>query len=60
MFVKFNFDTDYIGTEEEEIFEYSDDTPVDTIENDLEAWKDERVSYWAEVVDENGELIRDL
>ena len=60
MLVRFNFDTDYLRTEEEEIFEYPEDTPSDKIMDDLEAWKDERVSYWAEIVDEDGEVIGDV
>lgn len=60
MLVRFNFDTDYLGVQEEEIKEYPDETPVDTILDELDAWKDERASFWAEVVDKDGEIIRDL
>ena len=60
MFVKFNFDTDYIGTEEEEVFEYSNDTPSEKIMDDLEVWRDKRFRYWAEIVDEDGKVIGEL
>lgn len=60
MLVRFNFDTNYLRTKEEKVFEYEDDTPSQTIMGDLEAWRDERVSYWAEIVDEDGEVIGDL
>ena len=60
MLVRFNFDTDYVGTEDEEIFEYEDGTSSDKIMDDLEAWKDNRVSYWAEIVDEDGEVVGEL
>lgn len=60
MLVRFNFDTDYIGTEEEEVFEYEDSTPSEKIMDDLEAWRDERVSYWAEIVDEDGDVIGEV
>lgn len=60
MLVRFNFDTDYVGTEDEEIFEYEDGTSSDKIMDDLEAWKDNRVSYWAEIVDEDGEVIGEV
>lgn len=60
MLVRFNFDTDYLGTEDEEIFEYPDGTSSDEIMDDLEAWKDNRVSYWAEIVDEDGEVIGEV
>lgn len=60
MKVRFNFDTDYVGTEDEEIFEYEDGTSSDKIMDDLEAWKDNRVSYWAEIVDEDGEVIGEV
>ncbi|MDN6100770.1 MAG: hypothetical protein L0L22_07720 [Staphylococcus equorum] len=60
MLVRFNFDTDYLGTEDEEVFEYEDGTSSDKIMDDLEAWKDNRVSCWAEIVDEDGEVIGDV
>ena len=60
MLVRFNFDTDYIGTEEEEDFEYEDDTPSQKIMDDIESLRDERISYWAEIVDEDGEVIGEL
>lgn len=60
MLVRFNFDTDYAGVQEEEIMNYPDDTPTNTILDELEAWRDERVSAWAEVVNEDGEVIKDL
>lgn len=60
MLVRFNFDTDCVGVQEEEIMNYPDDTPTNTILDELEAWRDERVSAWAEVVDEDGEIIKDL
>lgn len=60
MLVRFNFDTDYVGVQEEEIMNYPDDTPTNTILDELEAWRDERVSAWAEVVNEDGEVIKDL
>lgn len=60
MLVRFNFDTDYLGTEEEEVFEYEDGTPAQKIMDDLEAWRDERVSYWAEIVDEDGDVIGEV
>ncbi len=60
MLVRFNFDTDYLGTEDEEVFEYEDGTSSDKIMDDLEAWKDNRVSYWAEIVDEDGEVIGEV
>lgn len=60
MLVRFNFDTDYLGTDEEEVFEYEDSTPSEKIMDDLEAWRDERFRYWAEIVDEDGKVIGEL
>lgn len=60
MLVRFNFDTDYMGVQEEEVMTYPDDTPVNTILDELDAWRDERVSAWAEVVDKDGNIIQDL
>lgn len=60
MLVRFNFDTDYLGTDEEEVFQYPDDTPPEKIMDDLDAWRDERISYWAEIVDEDGEVIGEV
>lgn len=60
MLVRFNFDTDYVGVQEEEVMTYPDDTPVNTILDELDAWRDERVSTWAEVVDKDGNIIQDL
>ena len=60
MLVRFNFDTDYLGTEEEEIFDYPDNTPSEKIMDDLDAWRDERISYWAEIVDKDGEVIGEV
>lgn len=52
--IKFYCDTGYIGSDVEEIFEYSDNTTEDEIERDFFLWLDNYVSCgWSEYNEED-------